>query len=664
MVELLVTIAVLSVVSVFIFSMIISGSQFFSNASIEVDMQTEAQLLKNHLNNLVTDTARGVSYDTTGKYGANVLLTVYGSNTISYLGWESNTSTVYYLEKDVADAAPAAGGSSYGVALAADEMNVENWPVLAEYVSSFSCNVNRVEDDKHPVFTCEIGFSYRTSTYETIHSITLRNKIKRFNDSEDLDDVYGDEVLENNRVTGIILTPYLVDTYRGDCITFSHLVQAVGHPDKSVIYRVSGEKSSGTQISNDGVLTIGYDETADIMTVICQSKVNNGIYAMALVNLSRVTEVKITAKTAPPVDDKYYFPGAHVELAAEVEGNMISQERHRVKWEISSDSATGDKPQILKATENTCTVYVGNEPDAAVTVTATSVLDPAIKSTYTLNVSSEMMSGLHIWAKDGLAKIKRNGELQLEAYIDGSSDTSGYDLVWEIESDPTGGKVHIDSGGKVTADKNIPYNRAYSEKNRNPIKVKLTATKKTAGATPITAALGISIDPVQISFSPGYAMVVQGSSSRVQIEVEGLVVDFGEITVTKRPAVKGFSVLKTNDSLILGCTETTLKYVDAAKVRATLSYSGTVYAELPVYFRTQNILIGSAGAYAPIPGDDIFPDSDKDNIPDRTTSLVINGVTYTYMVNENSWYLLVNGQRYNYNATGNNGIAYILSAAL
>lgn len=94
MVELLVTIAVLSVVSVFIFSMIISGSQFFSNASIEVDMQTEAQLLKNHLNNLVTDTARGVSYDTTGKYGANVLLTVYGSNTISYLGWESNTSTM------------------------------------------------------------------------------------------------------------------------------------------------------------------------------------------------------------------------------------------------------------------------------------------------------------------------------------------------------------------------------------------------------------------------------------------------------------------------------------------------------------------------------------------------------------------------------------------
>lgn len=659
LVELLVTIAVLAVVSASIFAIMVSGTQFFSNASVEVDMQAEAQLLKNQLNNLVTDTARGVGYDTTGKYGTKALLTVYGADTISYLGWKNATNTIYYLEKEATDIRLDAGAGGYEVSFTPNEMDAENWSVLAEHVSSFSCNDSRVDDDKHPVFTCELAFNYRTSNYETTHTITLRNKIGRFSD---LDNAYGDIIYDSNRVTGIILKPYLADTFRGDSVAFTHQVQAIGHPDQSVIYSVLGNKSSATQISSDGVLKVGADETASTMTVICQSKQNSAISAMAIVNLSRVTDVIISAKTEPPVDDKYYFPGAHVVLEAKVEGNMISQERHKVTWEVSSNLTGGEQPQLLSTTDNSCTVYVGNHPDAVVTVKATSVLDPLVSGTYTLDVASEMMSGLHILARGGSTKVKRNGELQLDAYIDGSSDTSGYDLTWEIESDPTGGKVKIDSTGKVTADKDIPYNKAYNVANKNPIKVKLTAEKKDIVSPPITAALSISIDPVKINFSPGYAVIVQGNSSRVQMDVEGLNVDFNEVTVTKRPSVRGFSALKVNDTLVLGCTETTLKYADAAKVRTTLSYSGTVYAELAVYFRSRNIIVGSKGAYAPKPGDDIFPDSDKNGIPDATTSIDINGVTYTYVVNGASWYLVVNGQQYNYNAAGNNGIVYLPAA--
>jgi plastocyanin len=496
-----------------------------------------------------------------------------------------------------------------------------------------------------------MDYENRTADYSTTHTITLRNQI--FNDS-DLETMYDDYIYtEEDKVTDITLSPTMVDARPGETVTFSYAVSASGStPDRSVTFSVQNNTSANTTIDGSGVLTIGADETASSLTVICQSNSDTSISRTAVVNIAKVTAVALTTTDLPPYEDMYYFPGAELNFTASVEGNYITETGKSVTWSISDEK---NSAKITASTGNSCTVDVGDAIDQTITLTATSVLDRTVSASYIIRVADIDTGALYVRSDTGFFTLKRDGSLQLSAYInDDSVTSSGVTFTWEIVDDPTGGKVSINDNGYLTAEKNIPYDKSYS------VRVKVTANSTSSSQTEVTAEVTVTIDKVEISFTPASAIVVVGSTTRVTTEVKGLNVDMKEISITYKPAVKGFSALmSSNGTLVLGEEK---KYKDTAVVTASLSNGGKVTADLTVHFRESNIIVdGQNGCYAPVPGDGgLFPDGDDDGIPDATTSIDIKGVTYTYVLEANNkWYLTVNGVKYNYNKNSTTDIKYV-----
>ena len=260
---------------------------------------------------------------------------------------------------------------------------------------------------------------------------------------------------------------------------------------------------------------------------------------------------------------------------------------------------------------------------------------------------------MYIEAVGGYYEVERGGKLQLNAYINGEGEHSGIRFDWEMVKDPTNGRVKVDPNtGLVTADKGVPYDKEYT------VTVKATA-RNAQGSGEKSMTCEIKIKSVTIEFEPETAIVVLGSSTTVDVKVTGLVDGENELIFSQKPPVLNFSVVKVKDSkLKLGCSTDRI-YRNTTSVVARLRDNNSLSAQLPVYFKENNITI--PGIYAPVPGDEFFPETNQNGIPVQETSRVIlNDVTFVYkVVTENKvkvWYLYVEGiesakgKKYRYNS--------------
>ena len=183
-VELLLSIMILTIVSSAVFSFMIMGGRMFNRSNEEVDMQSEAHILKNYMNELITDAAKYVTFVEDGTqgalYGARKCLTIYGGNSVSFMAWfdDSDAETenqVRYYTKDVENMEPDEEGK-YNITLTGSEADASKWSLLAEGVTKFDCSTTNLKEE-HRIFSAELGFENGRSSYETTHTITLRNDI-------------------------------------------------------------------------------------------------------------------------------------------------------------------------------------------------------------------------------------------------------------------------------------------------------------------------------------------------------------------------------------------------------------------------------------------------------------------------------------------------------
>ncbi|MCR5627643.1 MAG: InlB B-repeat-containing protein, partial [Lachnospiraceae bacterium] len=100
------------------------------------------------------------------------------------------------------------------------------------------------------------------------------------------------------KVTGISITPGSASASPGSTIAFSTSVKGENNPDTSVSWAVRGAGSSGTDISNDGVLKIGKDETSNNIVVVASSKADPEYQAKADVDIS-YDKFTLTVNTSP-----------------------------------------------------------------------------------------------------------------------------------------------------------------------------------------------------------------------------------------------------------------------------------------------------------------------------------------------------------------------------
>ena len=645
LVELLICIMILAIVSTAVFSFMLIGVRIFNRSNLEVEMQNEAQVMKNYMNDLITDTTRWIDYVTEAEaasYGLDSCLIIYGEESVSCMGWIQSTGEIRYLEKDKNSFTIDESGA-YHMTLEGSELNAKNWPLMAKYVTEFECYDDKLQKE-HRIFYATMGFELQELTYHTTHTITLRNNIfYEGRTDKEYEDAMGSFEAQITRIT---LAPgsvdKAIDRVHGTEVTFTSTVTAVGNIDKSVIYEVEGNTSSGTKMEGN-VLKIAKDENSPVLTVICRSVKNENISAIAIVNIASVSAVSIKPKQLPYYENLYYAPNTEIGFEAVVEGNFATDEGKNVTWTLDEIEVEG--------TGTACTINTGMIEEGitkTMKLRATSVANPNAFAEYVVYVSKEAVDGLYIVAEEGQYSVLRGSSLQLNLVKGGNILTDG--VSWRIAQSSLGDKVKIDSTGKVTAGIDIAFER------KHEFIIEASVTDENNITNTVTSV--IEIPKVEIKLEPSYVVMSvkpKGNMYRVNATVTGIDMKDGGLIYQQKPYVRkleAWTLSREKEKAIIGLniiydTEKDIVGLeDYTALKVSLKGYPNVYAQLPLYIYKYNYGIGE---YVPLPGDNtgLVADQDKNGIPDEEGTVTVNGKVYRYYINsselvsEPKWYIQV-----------------------
>ena len=105
-------------------------------------------------------------------------------------------------------------------------------------------------------------------------------------------------IFENGEITGVTISPENTSVPKGGQRQFTATVIGYGDFDDSVTLEVYG-RSAGTKISQDGVLTVGIDETEKTIVVKARSKGNPKEYLSILVTIIDHTHITTLVPATP-----------------------------------------------------------------------------------------------------------------------------------------------------------------------------------------------------------------------------------------------------------------------------------------------------------------------------------------------------------------------------
>ena len=105
-------------------------------------------------------------------------------------------------------------------------------------------------------------------------------------------------IFENGEITGVTISPENTSVPKGGQRQFTATVIGYGDFDDSVTWEVYG-RSAGTKISQDGVLTVGIDETEKTIVVKARSKGDTNIRSSILVTIIDHTHITTLVPATP-----------------------------------------------------------------------------------------------------------------------------------------------------------------------------------------------------------------------------------------------------------------------------------------------------------------------------------------------------------------------------
>ena len=180
LVELVVVMAILSILGIAAYGFFSTSSRAYGNTGAEVDLQYEAQMVQNQLDNLIIDTTKSLDY----YYGdseanrKNILsdAEIVDEGTVEYKGFHvKNEDAEYLIEWS---------RSKKKVTLKTyvkDEhgnLTLDGEPdgdLLAEYVSKFSVDLRKTASKRIVKFSFE--FANSDKNYLANHNVTMRNRV-------------------------------------------------------------------------------------------------------------------------------------------------------------------------------------------------------------------------------------------------------------------------------------------------------------------------------------------------------------------------------------------------------------------------------------------------------------------------------------------------------
>ena len=236
LVELLCSIAILSVLAVAVGSVLVVSAKNYQRGTSEINLQQEAQLTANQIADLIIDTTAPLQYD-----ADTDTLTVNKAGVEYQVTYEAGEQKLYYSD----------GSDGTGRQL------------LAEYITGFQVvlGAGDTSENKGGVQTLQLtlGFTKDSKTYESEYTITTRNGVTAVVGAEEAATINVAEdaiVLEPNQQYELVAT-------------------VTGVTDTAVVWTVAGNNSSDTRTYKDAdgkwMIAVGSDEAASDMVLLVKT---------------------------------------------------------------------------------------------------------------------------------------------------------------------------------------------------------------------------------------------------------------------------------------------------------------------------------------------------------------------------------------------------------
>ena len=184
------------------------------------------------------------------------------------------------INKDDITNKPAIKGKYFEFQFVATGTNAADNPFLFfTYLNQFEESTPNVQDEYelgNGLFLTKEGKVYGTpySTEDISFNVGVKTK-NLYGDYDDTGFGTGNcyvPVYENGQITGVTISPENTSVPKGGQRQFTATVIGYGDFDKSVTWNVYYNSSDDTKISQDGVLTVGIDETSTTIGVEATSK--------------------------------------------------------------------------------------------------------------------------------------------------------------------------------------------------------------------------------------------------------------------------------------------------------------------------------------------------------------------------------------------------------
>ncbi len=400
LVELVAAVAIAAIVGGAVLGFMVVGAHSFTSASTEVNLQHEAQLTFNQLQDLIIDTAVGIDY----LYGAteteeNLVssesgipagaafkkLRMYNTDVIYEVVFNRAESRLYYYEFDAAASTDADGNKiiiKNGVRAERERM--------ADDITDFSVDLTRMESKR--IVRVDMEFLRNLKTYRSSHNITLRNKLVSGNAIPSYVDP------PKSDLPALIEAPDNIYLEPGESFTFTGITvkgtDDLKKPSQEVRWYMVDAPGFGyeadTGISTSGKLTVSKSQANDfkvkVMTAdgAVSKTVNVGVILVTDLNISftpsAAAKNEIGDKDNPIYSDDLEG-GEEFTLQASVSGRYLDMAKDpeavkAVEWTITDGEEYFD---IIASTQTSCVcrmktplAFGGKIASEPIEVTATS----------------------------------------------------------------------------------------------------------------------------------------------------------------------------------------------------------------------------------------------------------------------------------------------------
>ena len=262
-------------------------------------------------------------------------------------------------------------------------------------------------------------------------------------------------------VDNVTISPNPVNVDKGSTSVFKATIKGKNNPPQAVNWSITGNNSTSTTISNDGLLTVSSEETATSITVSATSIYDSGKNGVAIVNIPGPI-------TDPIIDNVVVSPnpvtisrGSQQPFTAVVNGS--NNPPQTVTWNITGNNSTST---TINSSSGILFVASG-ETSPTITVRATSTYDPSIIGTAIANIVVPTVNNVVV--SPNPVNISWGSQQPFTAVVNGSNNPP-QTVTWSITGNNSSSTT-INSYGVLTVasaeTSSIIYVRATSTYNTN-----------------------------------------------------------------------------------------------------------------------------------------------------------------------------------------------------